>query len=159
MFKKAKIEERVWSFTHHWGTIIGIDDDSNESTYPLLVKFDDNIALRYTIDGKYNSDDKYPTLFWNEIKYEIPKKTFNLEEAFNILKEIEFDQEGFENAFIYYDKDDYELNWDTTNYRKYLGVKFFTKESILEFFEEIKFKNISEKEFFDAYNKVFGGNK
>lgn len=155
MFRNAKVGDRVWHIRKGYGKIYAID---NNSKFRIHVQFKDESNIWFLINGREFEEDINPSLFWDEIKFEIPKKPFNLEETFRILEEIEFSQKEIENVCIYYDKDSDKLSWNTTNYRKYLGVKFFTKESVLKFFEEIKYKNISEEEFLDTYSKVFGGN-
>lgn len=71
MFKNAKIGDRVWSFSNGWGTI---DEITTESVYALIIKFDNKEVISYTFDGRFSTSDALPTLFWDEIKFEIPSK-------------------------------------------------------------------------------------
>lgn len=78
MFRDAKIGDRVWDFIWHWGTIINI---STGNDYPITVKFDsNNYIIAYKVNGIYASEDESPRLFWDEIKFKIPEKPFNLKE-------------------------------------------------------------------------------
>ena len=73
MFKNAKVGDRVWSFEFGWGTIIEI---KHNITFPILVKFSEISAsypCSFTFSGKRFNETKQ-TLFWDEIKFEIPKR-------------------------------------------------------------------------------------
>jgi len=72
MFENAKIADKVWSIEFGWGKIINI---IKNSTYPLIVKFNKNSSIiTFDLDGKYTKIAINPTLFWDEIKFEIPEK-------------------------------------------------------------------------------------
>ena len=102
MFKNAKVGDRVWDFSNGWGTIERTDFDIN---YPILVKFDNgNNDDSFTYEGFKNRIHKNPTLFWNEIKFETPKKPFNLKE---------FLRENLEPKEFEYEKSNYYLVWDS----------------------------------------------
>lgn len=100
-FDNAKVGDRVWSSIYGWGVINDIYDDS--IAYRLKVIFDDGITVvktYFTVDGKHELGDKYPTLFWNE--FHIPtdeedKKPFNL---------VDFLRDNLEPR---------EFRWDTNN--------------------------------------------
>lgn len=157
MFRNARVGDRVWSFTHHWGTIIETDGSLDKTIdYPLLVKFDNDIVSRYTIDGKYNKDDTYPTLFWDEIKYEIPEKPFNLENELRQLEITEF-RHGGNNQFLTWSNEFKNIDSYYFNSFQNPFLIYFTKESIDNFRENIKNKKITKEQFFLAYKKVFGG--
>lgn len=71
MFRNAKVGDRVWSFEFGWGTIVEI---KNNFTYSIFIKFDGQLDLfSFTFSGKRFNETKQ-TLFWNEIKFEIPKR-------------------------------------------------------------------------------------
>lgn len=72
MFKDAKIGDRVWSILKGWGVVT--DTRSYDLAYPLQVKFEDDMKLSFTLDGKNTSWSLYPTLFWQE--FEIPAKAY-----------------------------------------------------------------------------------
>lgn len=66
-FKDAKMGDKVWDFRYGWGYVFSI----NEYTYPLNVSFGMHHAA-YLVDGYSSRFDKNPSLFWDEIKFEIP---------------------------------------------------------------------------------------
>jgi hypothetical protein len=70
MFSNAKVGDKVWDFTYGWGKIYNIDLNSD---YPIKVERLNEMDESYTFDGKLG-DEEAPTLFWDEIKYEIPTK-------------------------------------------------------------------------------------
>ena len=74
MFRRAKVGDKVWSLTRGWGTIIIVEDHGQSSDYPIHVRFDKGCTNCYTVCGKFYTHDINPTLFWDEIKLEIPKK-------------------------------------------------------------------------------------
>lgn len=80
MFKNAKVGARVWSIQYGWGIIKYI---INLDNYKLVIDFEDGIK-RFTIDGKYNETDKYPSLFWQE--FEIPEQALK-----KLLPDLEVD--------------------------------------------------------------------
>ena len=100
MFKNAKVGDRVWDFSKSWGIIEKICDDD----YPIVVLFENKEIETFTFEGKYSCSDLYPRLFWNEIKFEIPEKPFNLKE---------FLRENLEPKEFEYEKSNYYLVWDS----------------------------------------------
>lgn len=154
MFKNAKVGDKVWDFIYGWGTIVEVYDIT-KFIYPIEVKFDNDKIISYTLDGKQNDTNIYPRLFWDEIKFEIPEKPFNLENELRKLEIIEFK----------FGKNNYSLIWNN----KYNIIDFnclisdqapltlyFTRESILNFLKNIDEKNITKEQFLIAYEKVFG---
>lgn len=71
MFKDAKVGDRVWYQRKGFGTIIAIYP---KNLYPIKVHFGNSFLRDFTFDGKVGSKDTNPTLFWDEIKFEIPPK-------------------------------------------------------------------------------------
>ena len=71
MFKGAKGGDRVWSFVYGWGTITSI---TCGRSYPLSIRFDNGCSESYTFEGKRINAEANRTLFWNEIKFEVPPK-------------------------------------------------------------------------------------
>lgn len=71
MFRDVKISERLYSFEYGWGVVISI----NKGKFPLQLQFDHSIvSFAYTFDGKGTRMAKNQTLFWDEVKFDIPKK-------------------------------------------------------------------------------------
>jgi hypothetical protein len=69
-FNEIKIGDRVWDFVYGWGEVVSFIDDED---CPIAVKFNNTIES-YTLDGRPDKKSNQ-TLFWNEIKFEIPKKS------------------------------------------------------------------------------------
>ena len=78
MFKDAKVGDRVFDYTlQEWGSIINF---SYSSIYPIkvkisngvkntiLVSFKNNKVRSYTTQGTRDNTDRFPTLFWDEVK-------------------------------------------------------------------------------------------
>lgn len=96
-----------------------------------------------------------PTEYVQMIKKEFEPK-FNLEEEMRKLVVKEFEPHK-DNYVLYYDHRKSKVSNCAQHYIDFVGVKYFTDESIFEFMRKIQDKNISAKEFFETYNKVFGG--
>lgn len=75
-FENAKIGDKVWNIRKGWGIITYIETNS---TFAINVEFKDGSDIWFLKDGKEFYDDINPTLFWNEIKVDMPEKPFNLE--------------------------------------------------------------------------------
>ena len=71
-FSDAKEGDRVWSLTEGWGTII--DHFLSRTEYPLTVEFENGELKTYTLWGRFRVKDLNPTLFWDEVKFEVPEK-------------------------------------------------------------------------------------
>ena len=71
-FETAKVGDRVWCIRSGWGTII--DRFRSRAEYPLVVEFDNREQKTYTLWGLLHYKDLNPTLFWDEVKFEIPEK-------------------------------------------------------------------------------------
>ena len=70
MFKNAKVGDKVWNYAYGWGTIT---DMQHGYTYPIVVQFL-KTTNTFTLDGKEVVSDLHPTLLWDEVAYEVPKK-------------------------------------------------------------------------------------
>jgi hypothetical protein len=72
-FKNAQPGDRVWSIRHGWGTIQTINDHN------IFVRFaNQNFNCIYTICGKFSPEDLNPSLFWDEVKFDIPQKPIKM---------------------------------------------------------------------------------
>jgi hypothetical protein len=69
-FECAEIGDRVWSFLNGWGEVVNILEDS---AYPIVVDFRGGKMRMFTLDGKNLESDKYPELYWGEVKFTPPK--------------------------------------------------------------------------------------
>ena len=153
MFRNAEVGDRVWDFIEQWGTI---DDIKCENYYELKVKFDNGTKGLYTIEGKEDNEDLNPRLFWNEIKFEIPKKPFDLEVELRKLEIKKFEYDWL-NYFFAYDRKDKEITYGYHQYWESPDCIYFSEKSIKRFCEKAKEQKITKEEFFTAYKNVFGG--
>jgi hypothetical protein len=72
-FEKAQADDKVWSIRHGWGVITHIDN------HKVFVRFDHlNWDCIFTICGKFSTEDLNPSLFWDEIKIDIPQKPIKM---------------------------------------------------------------------------------
>lgn len=72
-FSDAKVGDRVWSLTEGWG-VVTEHSTSLHYNYPLAVGFENGAHRSYTLWGLSHINDLNPTLFWDEVKVEIPEK-------------------------------------------------------------------------------------
>ena len=98
MFKNAKVGDIVWDFLHKYGIIEKLEENT------ILVKFNSGVKVTYNLNGSCGYPVDTQTLFWNEIKYDIPEKPFNLKE---------FLRENLEPKEFEYEKSNYYLVWDS----------------------------------------------
>lgn len=108
-FDNAKEQEIVWSSIYGEGKIIEIrnNKDNYLPNYPLTVVFNNYIDRHYyTLDGKEDIADKYPSLFWNKIHIPTDKediKPFDLLEFLKTHSKPKKFEYTKENYYIYYD--------------------------------------------------------
>ena len=73
-FETAKVGDRVWDIVRGWGTIKSTSF-ANAKGFPILVKLDNNPTdASYNLQGIYYIGHLKPSLYWDEIKFEAPKK-------------------------------------------------------------------------------------
>lgn len=70
-FSNAKVGDKVWSLNKGWGIV---EKTGQSAIYTFRVRYNEEITELYTEDGKMYRSDKYPTLFWDELVFEVPKK-------------------------------------------------------------------------------------
>lgn len=154
MFRNAQVGDRVWDFVLGWGTITSIKEKSD---FPLTLMFDykEDYYYIYTLEGKKYRSDLHPRLFWDEIKFEIPEKPFDLESELKKLKVQEF-KTAERNYFLTWDNVGKSIYYDIVGNNEQPDIKYFTEQSINNFMENVKDKKITKEQFFEAYKKVFG---
>lgn len=59
-FDNAKVGDKVFSTIYGWGEIVEVNKFNEEP--PIIVKFQESGTVYYTLDGKYNDWNKFPTL-------------------------------------------------------------------------------------------------
>lgn len=153
-FEDAQVGDRVWDFLCGWGTIININKDEG---YPMKIKFDNyrNRYETYTLDGK-NYIENNPSLFWNEIKFKVPEKPFDLK---RLLKELKVKIFAIEerNCYLYWSNKDRKIKYSYDYFNENPLIIYFSEDSIQKFMKKIKDEKITKEQFFDAYKKFFGG--
>jgi hypothetical protein len=70
-FSEARIGDRVWSSLYGWGEIVAFGDTGS---FPITVVFDGGSIECFTLCGNYDTDHKYPSLFWDEIEIIPPSR-------------------------------------------------------------------------------------
>lgn len=79
MFRDAKVGDKVWAVRKGWGEIYSIVP---ESSWPIKVSFaevgEEDQTESFTYEGMEEAEDINPTLFWDEIKFEVPEKPVRL---------------------------------------------------------------------------------
>lgn len=65
-FDNAKVGDKVFSTLYGWGKVFSVD--KTDVHFPLVIEFDKNIRMCYRSDGTTNVLNKFPNLFWNEVK-------------------------------------------------------------------------------------------
>lgn len=104
MFKDIKKGDRVWSIRKGWGTVLNINIGS---TFPIVVRFDCMVSASYTKDGKINSEDLFPAIFWGEFKVpeEVLKRPLpKLEVDTKVLVWDNDDKDKKKRHFSHFDK-------------------------------------------------------
>lgn len=155
MFEDAQVGDRVWEFVEGWGTISG-NDFSDKINTPIRVIFDNGYEWSYTYEGKTHFKDSNPILFWNEIKFEVPEKPFDLESELKKLEIKDFIVEEF-NYNLYWCNKSKKIECNYGYWSENPLAIYFTENSVKKFMEKIEDEKITKEQFFDAYKKVFGG--
>lgn len=135
MISNAKVGDKVWSFAYGWGIIVEI---RHEFIYPIIVRFL-KTSSTFTLDGKEMTNDLRPTLLWDEVKYEVPKRP--LPELKVDTKVIVWnDNEGkYRRHFHSFTEDGKIRTWaDSTSSFTALGSENYTIWSNWKLFEEDK---------------------
>ncbi len=132
MFKNAKVGDRVFDILIGWGVI---DEINEQVAFPVSVNFDGDFysgtGKVYTFDGFATVQDKMPRLFWDEIKFEVPEKPFDLKAEFDNLevKKFEFNKENYvliyNHATKKWEHDDYCTIEDFYLFFKYKNLENF----------------------------------
>lgn len=73
MSQQFEIGDRVYCMVYgQYGTV---ESTTADAVYPVQVLFDVGIGhSRYTVDGRYYLDSKFPCLFFDKPQFKIPQK-------------------------------------------------------------------------------------
>jgi hypothetical protein len=91
-FENAKVGDKVWDFIYKWGTVSYIEDDM------LFIKFSYMTSATFSKNGinqahpKGSASANIQTLFWDEIKFEIPTQPVRMK----MIHGVEVPDIGFE---------------------------------------------------------------
>lgn len=102
MFKDAKVGDRVWHIRYGFGKITEI---CPQYVQQIIVDF--GIAKKsFSYAGKEWEGDLNPTLFWDEIKFDIPTKPLpKLKIDTQVLVWDNTDEQKLKRYFSHFDKD------------------------------------------------------
>ena len=84
-FDGIKKGDKVWDFVYKWGSVENIENDIIE------VLFESKLIGYYDFDGVIidNENNLNQSLFWDEIKFRLPKKPTKLPKPEEFMKEAE----------------------------------------------------------------------
>lgn len=117
-FDDAKVGDRVFSTVYGWGKVFSVD--KTDVHFPLVIEFDKNIRMCYRSDGTTNELNKFPNLYWNEVKLpteEEDKKPFDLVKFLREKLEPKEFVKGAENVTLFY-------NWSNNTWE--IGIYNFS---------------------------------
>lgn len=124
-FDNVKVGDKVFSTVYGWGKVFSVD--KTDVHFPLVIEFDKNIRMCYRSDGTTNVLNKFPNLFWNEIKLpteEEDKKPFNLVEFLRENLEPKDFKYGKYNYYISYENDIKEFEYKYDYYNEDIGTVY-----------------------------------
>lgn len=151
MFRNAKIGDKVWSVIDDWGTVVKVDNNN------ISVRFDrdeDYWVQIFRLDGKEYEDDIYPTLYWDKVKFEMPKKPFNLKKELSKIKRKKFVMYE-DNIFFMWDNAREEICLQNYNKEEIPNVLYYDRNSALDFLENLDDRKITKEEFFKATTELY----
>ena len=159
MFENVKVGDSLYDVCFGWGRVKAINClDYSDKAHLIEVEFSHMKKFTYSKKGK-NLDlgCTNQTLFWDEVKFEVPEIPFSLEDELRKLEVVEFSFDE-NSCFLFYDNTEDCICCELTAHLDVPFVNYFTNRSIYDFMDKIKDKNITREQFFSAYKKVFGGN-
>lgn len=158
MFENVKVGDSLYDICFGWGRVKAINClDYSDKAHLIEVEFSHMKKFTYSKKGK-NLDlgCTNQTLFWDEVKFEVPEKPFSLEDELRKLKIVNFEL-GKDNTYLAwnyeYEKIDYLLEYDC----EIPNHAYFDFDYVTNFLSEVENKEITKEEFFETYKKVFGG--
>lgn len=86
--EEVRVGDRVWHLFHGWGEVTDIEEDRS---YPIRVQWEEEEEDYdwFSREGKAYIKEKTPTLFWQPVKFETPKKPKQMEKAWQwICKQV-----------------------------------------------------------------------
>lgn len=131
-FDNAKVGDKVFSTVYGWGKVFSVD--KTDVHFPLVIEFDKNIRMCYRSDGTTNVLNKFPNLFWNEVKLpnEEEDRRFDL---------VEFLKDNIEPTEFVAGAENVTFVYNYTNNTWEIGIYNFT------YIETIYISKISEEDY------------
>lgn len=158
MFENVKVGDSLYDVCFGWGRVKAINClDYSDKAHLIEVEFSHMKKFNYSKKGK-NLDlgCTNQTLFWDEVKFEIPEIPFSLEDELKKLKIAEYNSIDASCILVWNNNKDIIVHCYKNEFEApYLT--WFTEESIEKFLKRIECKIITKEEFFETYKKVFGG--
>ncbi len=149
-FSKAKVGDKVQDFQQGWGYVESID----HSQRPIVVKFNNNVINTYYYNGTQWNTDINPSLFWDELKYEIPKKPFNLKEILKEMSSVAYTGEKL-SYMIAYNLNTQKFEYVSLGSNFYISNKITSKYDVVnDVVDLLNERKISIEEFSHAEAEV-----
>lgn len=149
-FDNAKVGDKVFSTVYGWGVIILVSQLDQE--FPIIVEFDTGKRKNYRDDGKNFFSEKYPNLYWNEVKLPTEKEDKKPFDLVEFLRENLSKQE-FINERINYCLFKSDIWCCDTIDKLYPGVVYLqgTFKGVIDILNQ---NNISVEQLVEAYKEL-----
>ena len=151
MFRNAEVGDRVYDMLKGWGMISSIEP---KEEYPIHFIADIESFSKFTFDGKRNKRDKNPTLFWDEIKFEIPEKPFDFKEFIRDNLKIKQFIPHEKNYYLIWDNNSKEVIYDISIGWEYFQP-YFLKDNIELVVSTLNEKGITKEEFQSIIKELY----
>lgn len=160
MFENIKVGDSLYDVCYGWGRVKSVNFlDYSDEVHFLEVEFSHMKKFTYSKKGiNLDLGCKNQTLFWDEVKIEVPEKPFDLEDELRKLKIKEFVLEE-ENIYLAWSNQINKISYFYSNIYETPFLIYFNLDSVLEFLKRVKEKKITKKQFFEAYKNVFFGGR
>ena len=153
-FDDVKIGGKLYDvILDEWGKVV---EKITDKKFGLVLEFKDGSKRFYMFNGKFSSNDKKPTLFWNEVK--LPSDNEDLP-PFNL---VEFLKENLKvKKFEIKDKNcciefEYNVGYFPTIYTKMVrvGAIYFEEKNMDKVITKLNEKEIKVAELEKAYRSL-----
>lgn len=157
-FDNAKVGDRVWYIIKGWGEVEHVIKNIG---IRVRFKVSETVEVSevFTFDGKrYELNNKYPMLFWNEVKLptdEEDKKPFNLIKFLREnLKPKEFEQEK-SNRYISYEYDLKEFEYYADYHSEDIGTVYIEElDDYPKIISELTINKVTPQQLKQAYKEL-----
>ena len=159
MFENVKVGDSLYDVCFGWGRVKAINClDYSDKAHLIEVEFSHMKKFTYSKKGiNLDLGCTNQTLFWDEIKFEVPEIPFSLEDELRKLEVVEFEYEK-DNTYLAWNYEKNEIDYFFEQELENPGLLYFELDDVIFFLENIESKVITKEQFFETYKKVFGGN-